>query len=428
MSALLAIFLLAAAGAASDTDAWNEGVAYYEAGDNTNALQVLRPLMLTREYGARAAEVVAKLEYEAGDLEAAAFASQIALRANPKGEKENRNFAIAAGGLSAWRENRHIEAVLAEAAGKDPGAMLASAVRECRQVLAEAGCYRTNEAAKAVALSDALSGRAEALADVWIPVRETVARSVTNEQDAATILLQLDEARKATLDGARELADMDGEAYSSLARAESDFTRFLKLVVLPPGAMAEDLAAQSNAWADVEAVNGRGWQQDALDFTRAFRAKFPAWARAYEQQAAADTNLVAFAAEDQAKISALATELEKLQLECAETELPPKQEEAMGIIREIMALLPKNGQGGAAAAGAGEPPPEPDDNSQEPPESPETPPEEPPEPPPASDADDPGDDPVEAVLKKAEERNDEHEADKKARMRKAPLPPNERDW
>ena len=35
---------------------------------------------------------------------------------------------------------------------------------------------------------------------------------------------------------------------------------------------------------------------------------------------------------------------------------------------------------------------------------------------------------VEALLKKAQERNDEHEADKKARMRKAPLPPNERDW
>ena len=35
---------------------------------------------------------------------------------------------------------------------------------------------------------------------------------------------------------------------------------------------------------------------------------------------------------------------------------------------------------------------------------------------------------IEATLKKAQERNDEHEAEKKARMRKAPLPPNERDW
>ena len=35
---------------------------------------------------------------------------------------------------------------------------------------------------------------------------------------------------------------------------------------------------------------------------------------------------------------------------------------------------------------------------------------------------------IETILRKAQERNDEHEADKKARMRKAPLPPNERDW
>ena len=42
--------------------------------------------------------------------------------------------------------------------------------------------------------------------------------------------------------------------------------------------------------------------------------------------------------------------------------------------------------------------------------------------------DDAQDQELEAVLKKAQERNDEHEADKKARMRKAPLPPNERDW
>ena len=40
----------------------------------------------------------------------------------------------------------------------------------------------------------------------------------------------------------------------------------------------------------------------------------------------------------------------------------------------------------------------------------------------------PEDQEIEAVLKKAQERSDEHEAEKKARMRKAPLPPNERDW
>ena len=32
------------------------------------------------------------------------------------------------------------------------------------------------------------------------------------------------------------------------------------------------------------------------------------------------------------------------------------------------------------------------------------------------------------MMKKAEERNDEHEREKRARMKRVPLPPNERDW
>ena len=65
-------------GAQSDAEAWNEGVGYYRAGDVTNALRVLRPMMLTRDYGARAAEVVAKLEHERGNLEEAAAAASTA--------------------------------------------------------------------------------------------------------------------------------------------------------------------------------------------------------------------------------------------------------------------------------------------------------------------------------------------------------------
>ena len=52
-----------------EVEQWNEGVGYYENGDATNALRVLRPLLLTKTYGARAAEVVAKLEHERGNRE-----------------------------------------------------------------------------------------------------------------------------------------------------------------------------------------------------------------------------------------------------------------------------------------------------------------------------------------------------------------------
>ena len=440
----LAAFLLAATEpATTDGEAWNEGVEYYRAGDVTNALRVLRPLILTKSHGARAAEVVAKLEYEKGNLEEAANAAQIALRAAPDDAKANRNFTRATDRLPAIREEEHLKAVLKAAEGKDPGAMLLAATKDCRALMAESGAYRTNRAEKAVVLADALSKRAERLSDSWIPVRELIAQSVTNEEQAATISAQIDAARKKTKEAAKKLGDLDPEAYPLLSDAEHDFTRFVKLTVMPPAAMDEDLAAQSNAWLDVEAFNGRSWQQDALDYTRAFRAKFPAWARAYEQQAQSDTNKPPFTAEDQAKVSALATELEKIQLGCVDKSLPPEQEKALEIINEIRELLPKDPNGGGQnqqqqqkndqqqnqnQQNQNQQRDQPqqqqdeqqdqgddknDDNKDEPDEG---------------DQQDSEDQEVEAVLKKAQERSDEHEAEKKARMRRAPLPPNERDW
>ena len=433
----------------TDGEIWNEGVDFYRAGDVTNALRVLKPLMLSKTHGARAAEVVAKLEYEANDLENAAIAAQIALRRHPDDPRANRNFTRATDRLPELRETRHVAEVLKAAQGKDPGGLMMEATAEARKLMSESATYRTNDAAKAVALADSLSARAKNLADAWLPVKEAITQSVTNETQAATILEQLAQAQAKTKKAAKELADLDEGAYSTLSDVEHDCTRFLKLMVAPPAALAEDLTAQSNAWMDVEAFNDRSWQKDALDYTRAFRAKFPAWARAYEQQAQADTNRPPFTAEDQAKVAALATELEKLQMTCVEEVLPPKQEEAVELIRQIQELLPKDKGGGGQ--NARQPPPNQQNQKNEQKkdderksdanrdesqsdrrqdqdpranedgkesEEDET-----------SEADEPKEDPaVESILKRAQERSDEHEAEKKARMRKARLPPNERDW
>ena len=435
----------------TDGEVWNEGVEYFRNNDVTNALRVLRPLMLSKTHGARAAEVVAKLEYDRGNLEEAAGAAQIALRAAPEDAKANRNFTRATDGLPQMRETKRINAILQAAQGKDPGSMLLAATKDARQLMTEAGAYRTNAPVRVVAMADALSKRAEKLADTWIPVREVIAQSVTNEEQAATILQQLEQAQAKTKSAAKELGDLGDGGYAEVSDVEHDFTRFLKLTILPPAAMDEDLVAQSNAWMDVEDFNGRKWQQDALDYTRAFRAKFPAWAQAYEQQAQSDTNKPPFTKEDQGKISALATELEKLQLECVSKSLPPSQEKAIGIINQIKELLPKdnnqNGQGQnnqqnqqnqdqnknqdqkqdqqqqqdqqqnqdqQSDQKQDQDPNRPDEN-------------------PSEDSQDQQDEKeedqeLEATLKKAQERNDEHEAEKKARMRRAPLPPNERDW
>ena len=426
----------------TDGEVWNEGVEYYRAGDVTNALRVLRPLMLSKTHGARAAEVVAKLEYDRGNQDEAAGAAQIALRAAPEDAKANRNFTRATDGLLAARETKRINDILKAAQGKDPGAMLMDATKEARTLMTEAGGFRTNAPVRAVALADALSKRASAIADTWIPVREVIAQSVTNEEQAATILQQIEQAQAKTKKAAKEFGDLDGNAFASMSDVEHDFTRFLKLTVMPPSAIGEDLVAQSNAWQDVADFNGRKWQQDALDYTRAFRAKFPAWAQTYEQQAQSDTNKPPFTKEAQAKISALATEVEKLQIECCTKALPPNQEKAIELLNEINELLPKDKNGGGQgqqnqqqqqqnqqqqADNNQDQPDQQSDQKQE--QDPENPDEDP-----SEDSQDQQDQPdqedqeVEATLKKAQERNDEHEAEKKARMRKAPLPPNERDW
>ena len=431
----------------TDGEVWNEGVSFYRDGDVTNALKTLRPLLLSKTHGARAAEVIAKLEYEKGNLEEAANAAQIALRAAPEDAKANRNFTRATDRLPAIREEEHLKSVLKAAEGKDPGSLLLAATKDCRALMSESGTYRTNRAEKAVALADALSKRAERLSDSWIPVRELIAQSVTNEEQAATISAQVDAARRKTKDAAKRLSDLDAEAYPLLSDVEHDFTRFVKLTVMPPAAMDEDLVAQSNAWMDVEQFNGRSWQQDALDYTRAFRAKFPAWARAYEQQAQSDTNKPPFTAEDQAKISSLATELEKIQLGCIDKSLPPEQEKALEIINEIRELLPKDNNSGGQSQQNQDQQQKNDQNQQQnqqqsqqnqdqqqqqqdqqQSEDENKDDDKDKEEPDEGDQQDAEDQEVEAVLKKAQERSDEHEAEKKARMRKAPLPPNERDW
>lgn len=439
----------------SEREAWNRGYDFWKAGDSTNALVTLRPLMLSREYGARAAEVVGALEHAraraaraqepekaAAAAEEAVAAMQIALRSAPDDARANRNFTRAVDPLGELREIAHVAKVMRESQGKSPDRMLGDAVREARSLMEGQKGVLTNSAALAVAGSERLARRAERLADVWIPLKQGVVQSVTNEQQAAMIVGDVESARDATRRSADLLDDMSPEAAVDLAKVENALNRFWKLSIMPPDAVDQSILCQSNAFLAVSEFNGRPWQNEALDFTRAFRARFPQWAQQYEQQAQADTNKPPFTKEQQAEIAALAEQAEKMQSSCLEKEDPPTQEAVIEKLVRIRELLPKDGGG----QGGGQPPPQQndaqdkDDRKQQPP--------------PRQDErdsqdedgsddgkrqderqsegdgqDDPKDDrEVEDLLRKAQERSDEHEADKKARARKVPLPPNERDW
>ncbi|MCQ2388794.1 MAG: hypothetical protein MJ138_03695 [Kiritimatiellae bacterium] len=423
----------AAEAAAPETDgeAWNRGVEAYRAGDVTNALEILRPLVLSRTHGPRAAEVAGAIAYGQGDLENAARDMQIALRANPDDARANRNFTRAADKLPELREQKHLEEVMQSLGKQSPDALLGDAAKNCRAIMKEFPEALTNDAVRAVAMCEALAARAEKMADTWIPVKTAIAQSVTNEQQAMTITAQVEEGRAATLKAAEALADLNYDGAADLAKSEEVFTRFWKLTAMPPAACAEDVSCQTNAYANAEKVNGRDWQREALDFTRQFRRAFPAWAQQYEQQAQADTNKPPFTAEAQAEVSALSTEVEKLQIELAEdasgdaAARGAKQLDVLKKLHRIQELLPNDGKGGGQNQQKDKQQNQPQNqpqnqqdqqNQQEQKDGAEE------EQQPKEDQD------VEDVLRKAQERSDEHENEKKARMRNVPLPPNERDW
>ena len=441
----------------TDGEIWNNGLDFYNACDYTNALAILQPLMLSRTHGARAAEVVGAIQHilmkkaSAEDASAAAKAAeesaaamQIALRANADDPRANRNFTRAMDPLPELRERAHVEAVLKAAQGKDPGGLLGGAVQEARRIMREGDGVLTNAPARAIARSEALGRAMEKLADVWIPMKQGVMQSVTNEQQAARIVGDVESSRDAAKKTADLFADMDPSAPSSAAGVETALTRFWKMTVMPPAALDEDILSQTNAYIALDPFNGRPWQGEALDFTRAFRARFPEWALAYEQQAQADTNKPPFTKEAQAKISALAAEVEKLQIELQKKELPPKMLEALDKLRQIKDLMPKDNNSGGGQnqddkqqnqdqqdqkkPDSDKDKPQDDQKNDQPEEQQQDQKQDQQKESEAKQEEQKTDREVEALLQKAQERSDAHEEEKKARMRKAPLSPNERDW
>lgn len=557
----------------TDREIWNMGYDYWKAGDTTNALVTLQPLLLSRTHGARAAEVVGTLEHakrrslqtedpvgaEKAATEAAA-AMQIALRATPDDPRANRNFTRATDQLKELRESAHVAKVLKETEKEQMPKLLAAAKKEALAVLNEQRGVLTNEAGTAVARSEDLARRAEKLADKLIPLKRFVAQSVTNEQQAAQIVGDIESTRDTTRKAVELLEDMSPDAADKLSLSESAFHRYWKPTLEPPAAIDEGLRAQTNAlaraerengrdwqaealdftrlvraklpaWAqqvcaqdaststneppftvvlagevstlaealekgqaelaraaqptnaadvlsihrrlrercamlasdpraevtagilcqtnayiDAESVNGCDWQRDALDHTRVFRAKFPAWAQRKEQEIQqkiqnGNTNAVPFTKEKQAEIAALAEQVEKKQVAMCKTPLPPEQLEALNMLHRIRELLPKDdGQGGSSQNQQQQQQQQNKDDKkdqnkddkdqqQDQKDQQDQQQEEEKKPDEQKQKEEPKDmKEVEELLRKAKERSDEHENEKKARMRKAPLSPNDRDW
>ena len=452
----------------TDSQIWNEGVEYYRSGDITNALVTMRSLINSRTHSARAAEVVAKIEYDAARsegatnilerLEKSASAAQIALRAAPDDKRLNDNFSLAVADIPELRERKRKDELLSSAKGITPDRLLKEAVSESRNLISgleDLKVASTNDADKAVSMADDFGSRGEKLADKWILLKELISQAVTNQNELAAIGQYVDALHERTSDAARKLSDIDADAAGDLAAAEGGFTEFYKNVVLPPDAMKEIVQCLSNACNNVATECGRPWMNESLDYTKAFRSKFPELAKQQEMMAQADTNRPPFTAEVQARISDLAEKLERVQEQYVKNPNPDIKRDALEKAIEISKLLPRNndqnkskddqkqdrnkddGKSGQSnkddkddkdKSGEDKNDKKDDDSSEK--DEPEN-----------DDAKNKDEErksdarqkeselkEIEAMLKRAQERSDEHEADKKARMRSMRLPPNERDW
>lgn len=450
--------------ALSDSEIWNQGVDYYRAGDISNAVRVLRPMMLSRSHGARAAEVIMKIAYDnvrastgksAAFLDEAAAAAQIALRAMPEDARANRNFTRAVDGLLELRERERIEELVRSSQGKDIAGIIKGDLETMREALRQISAIATNDAKTAIAKSDALSKKIERAADDWIIAREVLSRSFTNEQQAVAMAEQLDQARRRTIAAAEKVGDIDTAAFGDVGIVEDDFHKIHKVVAPAPDVANESLLSQTNAYNKVEALNGRDWQNESLEWTGLFLKKFPRWAQEYEQQAATNTNMPPLTAETKDKIAYLALRVEKLQKELVAAENKTKQIEAMKLLQQMIDLLPKNpqNQSGDQNQNAGgqqnqnrqnqnkndksqenkeqnqeQNGEEQSDERQEDENKEEQQEQAGEQQKQDEERDNKKDKEIEAALMKAQERSDEHEDDKRRLMRQGKLPPNERDW
>lgn len=462
MLTLAAAHVLAEEAPLTDSDVWNKGVGEYLAGDSTNALETLRPITLSRTHGARASEVVGAIEAGiAGEAmgrddvegalkayESSAESMQRALRDAPGDARTMRNFIRAADRLPALRSAARTRAAMKAAEGKGPDALVGAAHKEALAIMKAQDGVLTNSPAKAISASEELSRRADRLSDAWDPLRGVVEASVTNSTQLSELLARIEGGKAATIDAAGKLADMDPDAASAIASAESSLHDFWLAVVLPPESIAADIEAQTNAYTNAEMENSRDWNGEALKLTGAFRSRFPMWASMYEQQAQSDTNKPPFTAEAQAEISALATEVEKLQLGLANRtpatvtgwaaqglEASDVQTNVLAKLQRIQELMPKDGggssgqnsqstpQSGKQQASAQES--ESDDSKDDKGDGKQE--EEKREEAAAVKAE-PKDEDAEQMMDRAQRRSDEHEAEKKASMQKMRLSPNEKDW
>jgi len=442
-------FLSAARGAQleeAERYRYNAACAWYQDGDTTNACSTLRSLLNSKAIGARAGELLGKILYDQAhtessaedpaaklkQMEEAAKSFQRSLCETPEDERRNRNLTRAIDPLQELRVNAHIAEVMKEHGQSQPDQLLDTMLAEQRAIMDEGYTTFTNNAPILIEKSEALAQRQKKNADLWIPLKQQLLQAVTNQQEQAMLNGQIELGRDSMAGITTAFEDLLPEAAQESAQVEPLLYNFWKMVTPPNTVIDEAIICQSNTLAKINRryLETRDSQREAQELTSIFIQRFPQWADQYMQQAQSDTNMPPFTAEDKAEIEELAAHVAKLQVEIIEKKLPapearPLQVQAHKELLEIREKLPKNPQDSSQQQQQQQE--QKQDQEQQPQEQKPEQKEEEQKPEPEEKQEKPPED-VQELLRRALEREKEHEEDKKKQIRNLPMLPSERDW
>lgn len=431
---------------AGDLDAASSALSsIYSYPRQTAAAELFGATELARAYGTTA---VTNAAVKAEALERASDGFANALRATPDDTRAKRNLARAASGIGAAREAARIEAALAKHGGKPPQALIGEILSTERSLLRDVAKASESDDAEGVisALEDAAERQREA-SYIWMPLEPYILEGLTNDEDRAYLTGLVRDAREAMHNSADLLDDLSPEAYPNISLAENIAYDFWTAAADPPALIAEDILVQTNAYVSPSAslYPTRDDWEEAYRLTFNFALRFPKWAEQVIQQRQADTNAPPFTAENAAKINELAEELKWLQNDALKNPEPSNRRsaalEALDKLEKIKKLLPKNKsqsqpqqqqqqqqqdqqdqQNQDQQDQQQEQQQEQQDNQQQEQNEEQSQEQQQEQAAEASDKD------IDEALRKALEREKEHDRDKQRRMRSFPLSPGARDW
>ncbi len=280
--------------------AYNEALALWKAGDATNALDRLGlvvgdvPLVAeaaTLEGTLRMAQAEAATNavsrLEARRLAAEAFAR--ALRAKPA-DPARRNLSRALEGMDALAFEARRETALARHAGQGLGLVPEMLARQRALAKAVPEVFAATTPALRLAQAERLAADVRAQADRWFPVIEALPQAVTNETLRAELLGRADAARGDLDAAAAVYEEVRGDA-APLQAGEPFLYDLWKTVADPPALNAESIAVHTNALRNLPRYQpAREDLPEVLALTQQFRLIFPEWAERQLRQAAASTN------------------------------------------------------------------------------------------------------------------------------------------